>query len=1676
MVADSSSFDGGTAYLTIQPKLSDDFEADLATMVEAVPPMSVSLAADLDKFAQDLDKQWKDLDHKLALQLDPQLDDNFKGRLAEFTKEPISLAADLDFEQAANQLEAFRMEADKDGLFLSADLDFERADVQLADFRVAVGTLDIPVVLNLDHAFDQLALLRAEAAQPLSVPVIMGTAPAGGVAPAALSPAQGSVGTPQDLSAARLKEQRDKEDAAIRSEREMDAAQRRAERQYELRDAQPNDRPGIRLDHSLEDADIRREQREQDAERRRSRSEDDSATKAARDAPAAQAKAAKEAAAAQKKAQDEADAAAKKAQQDADQGWRDFINAGKEAGGLSFESLLSQLDKVGSKLEDLGKKTLKWGSLGGLLGGGIVDLGAAAVVGMLGAHGVMSAFEDQKAVSEEQRDPEAQLDRQAKIRGAADQVRQSNEGLSEATYKVSDANTAAKLSSMALADAYKEVGREVRDAKDALTDAQLAEEGSALGVAGARQHLMQDLTSGSATPLDIETDVFGVQSANQKFSESQKKTSDQQVDTQETLQRGVTGSPTIIQATQANADAQHGVALALQGVHEAEISVSEAAIAMHRALMPTEAENKLNIELGKLAPNARDFVTTVHNGVMPAVHDLSQTVSQNLFAGLGESLVKTINDQMPAMKSGFGQLATDLNGTLKDIFSQLDSMFSDMEKSGEMKQFVTSIGDALQGIAPLIAGLAKGLIDLGTEMGPHLGDLFAELGSFLSSAGKPLGELGGALADALTEIGPELPDLLTNLGDLATQILPPLADALTEVAPALSMLAQNFSDLFYWVDKAASALDGLFGTGDVQHLPSWVGTLGSSLPGVGPLINQFSSSNSSSDSSSSAPSTSDSNDSFAGGGHVVGAGGPRDDAIDAKLSNGEFVVNAQATSQHRGTLEAINAGAYASGGYVSSNQQQKGHLGKDAQKEAVRQTRKRTLGFQDGGYVDDGGGSGDYSFGGTNSSTPGDYSFGGGSSGTGGEAQPMMKAATPAPTTAQPSAATPSTSSSTAATGQGFPATWQADGATGGPVNAVGWARNHLTTPYIWGGTSADGADCSGWVGDLQQVAMGTPDPTGRLGTTANVLDGTWPGFITGASKSDMFVIGANDHHMVASILGVDVEERQSGEDARVGDNAASPWDSQFTTLGHVDPSMFVPAFNDPKTATNNQTGTGGGTTGTTGNSTTGTNAADNAIANQSLPVTMPVPQSWSSLPGQLLNRGASQLWWGDMSGATNAANGKPGSTPALTGGLHGSLQNVFQGWVNNAPKDQQSAWSTFLLGPNLAPHATPNAQKGPNSTAGLTGLGSNGGLLGIMGTALMGNQQIKGLTGLLGEGIGFELQPIEKAVGWSDTFQGSPAALWKAGNDIQADNEAAQMASSTSSSSSSTPPTPTSGDPSTTGPNATTHGATAASTKPTSSSTSSSSSSQTNKMAMQGGGLPPLHTYDPDGGVQQWAATFGQVLGALGMPNTWTSLGLAQMQTESGGNPKAINDYDSNAAAGTPSKGLMQVIDPTFAAEFPKFAGKGFPDDIWDPRSNIAAGLEWTVEKYGTPEGVWGQGHGYADGGDVWGDGSSDSDSIRARLSNGEFVVNADSSDAYRPMLHLINKDRAGTMAPKSMIPTRELLSSSAVTSHVDNSTTYHAHGHDLDSSMKALRLKEAQRAAKADTYLGRWRNYRGL
>ena len=96
--------------------------------------------------------------------------------------------------------------------------------------------------------------------------------------------------------------------------------------------------------------------------------------------------------------------------------------------------------------------------------------------------------------------------------------------------------------------------------------------------------------------------------------------------------------------------------------------------------------------------------------------------------------------------------------------------------------------------------------------------------------------------------------------------------------------------------------------------------------------------------------------------------------------------------------------------------------------------------------------------------------------------------------------------------------------------------------------------------------------------------------------------------------------------------------------------------------------------------------------------------------------------------------------------------------------------------------------------------------------------------------------------------------------------------------------------------------------------------------------------------GVARWRPLMAQVLGMFGVPQL-LDVFMTQMNTESGGNPSAINLWDSNAKAGTPSQGLMQVIPGTFAAYAGPFRSRG----ILDPLANIYAAVAYALSRYGS-------------------------------------------------------------------------------------------------------------------------------
>ena len=97
---------------------------------------------------------------------------------------------------------------------------------------------------------------------------------------------------------------------------------------------------------------------------------------------------------------------------------------------------------------------------------------------------------------------------------------------------------------------------------------------------------------------------------------------------------------------------------------------------------------------------------------------------------------------------------------------------------------------------------------------------------------------------------------------------------------------------------------------------------------------------------------------------------------------------------------------------------------------------------------------------------------------------------------------------------------------------------------------------------------------------------------------------------------------------------------------------------------------------------------------------------------------------------------------------------------------------------------------------------------------------------------------------------------------------------------------------------------------------------------------------------VDAWVLEARRILLASGVPESKLDTESIKLiiEHESSGDPMAVNNWDSNAAAGTPSIGLMQTIRPTFDA----YALPGH-NDIENPVDNIIAGTLYALARYGS-------------------------------------------------------------------------------------------------------------------------------
>jgi len=194
--------------------------------------------------------------------------------------------------------------------------------------------------------------------------------------------------------------------------------------------------------------------------------------------------------------------------------------------------------------------------------------------------------------------------------------------------------------------------------------------------------------------------------------------------------------------------------------------------------------------------------------------------------------------------------------------------------------------------------------------------------------------------------------------------------------------------------------------------------------------------------------------------------------------------------------------------------------------------------------------------------------------------------------------------------------------------------------------------------------------------------------------------------------------------------------------------------------------------------------------------------------------------------------------------------------------------------------------------------------------------------------------------------------------------------------------------------------------------------------------------SYDPAGGAEQWRPLVEHILAAKGFSTDKATVDsvIRRIDQESTGNPRAVNNWDSNAAAGHPTGGLLQTRDDTFKTN----ADPGFDQDMFDPESNIRASMNYAISRYGSLRAAYDRAGGYWKGGPIP-FGSGTRDDVPLVAAEGEYIVNRFAAARNRGLLEDINSGRSAE--PRG-------------------GDTYNVYAFDLESSMKELDKRAKQRA----------------
>lgn len=509
------------------------------------------------------------------------------------------------------------------------------------------------------------------------------------------------------------------------------------------------------------------------------------------------------------------------------------------ASGLKIAGVSALIGAIG------GAAGIAAGAVGALVAGlGAVGLAGVAglattLVGMKGIGDAFSAFsaETESATS----DAEAQAKKVASARKGVEQanrgVEQANRGLESAEKTVARANKDSQRAQEDLSQAREDAVRQIEDLNFALKGTAIDERDAELALARAREAYDKTFADPAASALDRADAALGVDKALRRQEETMRRNADIEKDAREASEKGVEQSDQVVAAKEKVIDAADRVKDAEQGVADAQVGVADAQQAvvdaqadLQEAMDSTSsAADKTAQALAKLSPNARAFVLAMRE-LGPEWEAVRKSVQDNMFAGLDVTFTNLAQTSMPMLKEGMGQVGTSINGAAKEFAA----FWGSAGAQDSLRNIFAGTADLITAMQPGLAALTTGMLDIGNAAAPVMGQLGDSLGNLLGSIGEAFTE---AFADgSLTELIGHFSTMMDGLGGGLNALLGGLIDFGNIVGPVLGPLLQTFGESIAMLAPSLGALGVSFGNALIEILPTLSEFISSLADGLAPVM------------------------------------------------------------------------------------------------------------------------------------------------------------------------------------------------------------------------------------------------------------------------------------------------------------------------------------------------------------------------------------------------------------------------------------------------------------------------------------------------------------------------------------------------------------------------------------------------------------------------------------------------------------------------------------------------------------------------------------------------------------------------------------------------------------------------------------------------------------------------